>query len=246
MTTKPRSAPVISRFLNSAVSAGAFADSPAMLAPEWSSIASPPTSYSECARPRARGCPRSHARSHACRRPIAVRRRTPDPPSRRPGRRSRGASSSLRRTPPVPVHERRIFPVRVDGAVKDALRLGAIGFDAVKHLALCRVEKRPPKLDLDVYPYLPKATIGRTSATSYMCLLGGDMGADMRGKGQGHSHALAGGEARHAATSADSPRAPSVGGWSPSAWAQARINPATSHPGGQLLCAARRSSNSRS
>ena len=76
--------------------------------------------------------------------------------------------------------------------------------------------------------------------------MGGDMGADMRGKGQGHSHALAGGEARHAATSADSPRAPSVGGWSPSAWAQVRINPATSHSGGQLLCAARRSSNSRS
>ena len=57
------------------------------------------------------------------------------------------------------------------GAVKDALRLGAIGFDAVKHLVLCRLEKRPPKLDLDVYPYLPKATVGRTSATSYMCLL---------------------------------------------------------------------------
>ena len=59
----------------------------------------------------------------------------------------------------------------LDGAVKDALRLGAIGFDAVKHPVLCRVEKRPPKLDLDVYPYLPKATVGRTSATSYMCLL---------------------------------------------------------------------------
>ena len=62
----------------------------------------------------------------------------------------------------------------LDGAVKDALRLGAIGFDAVKHLVLCRLEKRPPKLDLDVYPYLPKATVGRTSATSYMCLLSED------------------------------------------------------------------------
>jgi hypothetical protein len=30
--------------------------------------------------------------------------------------------------------------------------MGAIGFDAVKHLVLCQVEKRPPKLDLDVYP----------------------------------------------------------------------------------------------
>ena len=35
------------------------------------------------------------------------------------------------------------------GAVKDALRLGAIGDDAVKHLVLCRIERRPPKLDPD-------------------------------------------------------------------------------------------------
>jgi transposase len=58
-------------------------------------------------------------------------------------------------------------------AVKTALRLGAVGFDAVKHLLLCRVEKRPPKLDLDVYPYLPRATVARTSAASYMCLVSG-------------------------------------------------------------------------
>ena len=59
-------------------------------------------------------------------------------------------------------------------AVKAALRLGAVGFDAVKHLVLCRVEKRPPKLDLDVYPYLPRATVARTSAASYMCLVSGN------------------------------------------------------------------------
>lgn len=58
-------------------------------------------------------------------------------------------------------------------AVKDALRLGAIGFDAVKHLVLCRVERRPPKLDLDLYPYLPKANVGTTNAASYMCLMRG-------------------------------------------------------------------------
>ena len=45
------------------------------------------------------------------------------------------------------------------GAVKDALRLGAIGYDAVKHLVLCRIERRPPKLDLDIYPYLPRANV---------------------------------------------------------------------------------------
>ena len=33
----------------------------------------------------------------------------------------------------------------VEGAVGDALRLGAIGFDAVKHLVLCRIERRPPQ-----------------------------------------------------------------------------------------------------
>ena len=56
-------------------------------------------------------------------------------------------------------------------AVKTALRLGTIGFDAVKHLVLCQVEKRPPKLNLDVYPYLPRATVETTSAAAYMCLM---------------------------------------------------------------------------
>ena len=55
----------------------------------------------------------------------------------------------------------------------NATRLGAVGFDAVKHLVLCQVEKRPPKLDLDVYPHLPKADVGTTSAASYMSLLRG-------------------------------------------------------------------------
>ena len=58
-------------------------------------------------------------------------------------------------------------------AIKNALRMGAIGFDAVKHLVLCQVEKRPPKLDLDCYPYLPRANVGATSAASYMCLMAG-------------------------------------------------------------------------
>ena len=60
----------------------------------------------------------------------------------------------------------------VEAAIGDALKLGAIGFDAVKHLVLCRIERRPPRLDLDVYPYLPKARVATTSARSYMSLLG--------------------------------------------------------------------------
>jgi hypothetical protein len=52
--------------------------------------------------------------------------------------------------------------------------MGAIGFDAIKHLVLCRVERRPPRLDLDVYPYLPKARVEKTSAAAYMCLISED------------------------------------------------------------------------
>jgi hypothetical protein len=61
----------------------------------------------------------------------------------------------------------------VHGAVRDALRLGAIGYDAVKHLLLCRIERRPPRLDLDVYPYLPRARVATTTAATYMSLLAG-------------------------------------------------------------------------
>ena len=60
----------------------------------------------------------------------------------------------------------------VQGAIQQAIEMGAIGYDAVKHLVLCRVEKRPPRLDLDFYPYLPKANVGTTRPSSYMSLMG--------------------------------------------------------------------------
>jgi hypothetical protein len=56
----------------------------------------------------------------------------------------------------------------VHGRGEDRAAPGAVGFDAVKHLVLCRIEKRPPRLDLDVYPYLPRANVATTSAASYM------------------------------------------------------------------------------
>jgi transposase len=55
-------------------------------------------------------------------------------------------------------------------AVRDAIARGAIGFDAVKHLVLCRIERRPPRLDMTIYPYLPRATVATTSAKAYMDL----------------------------------------------------------------------------
>ena len=61
----------------------------------------------------------------------------------------------------------------VEAGIKSALERGTIGFDAVKHLVLCRIERRPPRLDMTVYPYLPNAHVAATSASDYMALLVG-------------------------------------------------------------------------
>ena len=61
----------------------------------------------------------------------------------------------------------------VAAGVRDAIDRGVIGFDAVKHLVLCRIERRPPRLDMSVYPYLPNATVATTSARTYLDLLTG-------------------------------------------------------------------------
>jgi transposase len=52
--------------------------------------------------------------------------------------------------------------VEVTQAIEDALELGTIGFDAVKHLLLCRIEN---------YPHLPSAQVRTTQAADYMSLL---------------------------------------------------------------------------
>jgi hypothetical protein len=56
-------------------------------------------------------------------------------------------------------------------AIEDALRLGTISFDAVRHLLLCRIERRPPRLDMENYPHLPMAQVQTTQAADYMTLL---------------------------------------------------------------------------
>ena len=43
----------------------------------------------------------------------------------------------------------------------------------MKRLLLCRLEGRPPRLDLDLYPYLPRVTVKTTSARDYLALLSG-------------------------------------------------------------------------
>ena len=59
----------------------------------------------------------------------------------------------------------------VAAAVGEALRFPAIAFDAVKHLLLCAIERRPPKLDLENYPHLPLTEVALTRAADYQVLL---------------------------------------------------------------------------
>ena len=56
-------------------------------------------------------------------------------------------------------------------AVTEAIRLGAIGFDAVKQITLARIERRPVRLDLTAYPHLPKLAVKTTSAADYTVLV---------------------------------------------------------------------------
>ena len=59
----------------------------------------------------------------------------------------------------------------VTHAIEDALQLGTISFDAVKHLLLCRIDRRPPRLDMENYPHLPLAEVRTTQASDYSMLL---------------------------------------------------------------------------
>ena len=59
---------------------------------------------------------------------------------------------------------------QVEEAVAQALKLGAVSFDAVKMLLLARLENRPVRLDLTFYPYLPAATVAATDPRAYLGL----------------------------------------------------------------------------
>jgi len=58
-------------------------------------------------------------------------------------------------------------------AVTEAIHLGAIGFDAVKLIALARIERRPVRLDLAAYPHLPRLVVQTTRAADYAALVPG-------------------------------------------------------------------------
>ena len=55
-------------------------------------------------------------------------------------------------------------------AVTEAIHIGAVGFDAIKLIALARIERRPARLDLAAYPHLPKMAVKTTCAADYAVL----------------------------------------------------------------------------
>jgi hypothetical protein len=61
-------------------------------------------------------------------------------------------------------------------AALEAIRLGAIGFDAVKQIAHARAQRRPARLDLSAYPFLPPARVTTTRPADYLALLSGTAG----------------------------------------------------------------------
>jgi hypothetical protein len=59
----------------------------------------------------------------------------------------------------------------VEASVAHALDIGAISFDAVKMIVLAKLEHRPPRLDLTLYPYLPRTQVRATDTRSYLDLM---------------------------------------------------------------------------
>ena len=55
-------------------------------------------------------------------------------------------------------------------AVTQAIQIGAAGFDAVKPIALARIERRPAQLDLAAYPHLPRTAVKTASSADYAVL----------------------------------------------------------------------------
>jgi transposase len=62
---------------------------------------------------------------------------------------------------------------QVTAAVREAVKRRLLGFDAVKHLLLARIERRPANLDLSRYPHLPQPFVAATRTADYATLLAG-------------------------------------------------------------------------
>jgi hypothetical protein len=64
------------------------------------------------------------------------------------------------------------FPLaELTAAIEQVLALNTISFDAVRHLVLCRIDRKPLRLDMANWPHLPLTQVRTTHAADYMSLL---------------------------------------------------------------------------
>jgi hypothetical protein len=61
--------------------------------------------------------------------------------------------------------------MRAASRIKELIHIGAIGFDAGKHIALARIERRPARLDLSAHPHRPRMEVKTTCAADNATLL---------------------------------------------------------------------------
>jgi transposase len=61
----------------------------------------------------------------------------------------------------------------VTRGIKEGLHMGIFSEDGIKHLILCRIEDRPPTLNLLEFPHIPNTTVITTNTSLYDSLIGG-------------------------------------------------------------------------
>ena len=61
----------------------------------------------------------------------------------------------------------------VAGGIHQGIQMGVLSYDGIKHLVLCQVEEKPPRLNLLSLPAVPSVRVAQTKVSSYQQLMGG-------------------------------------------------------------------------
>lgn len=95
----------------------------------------------------------------------------------KPGALEKAAALQGWALPPAFQHLRHLLEARMGNRGKREfiqvlrlLEIAAIGFDAVRQIVLARVQRRPARLDLTAYPWLPGTEVRMTRAADYAAL----------------------------------------------------------------------------
>ena len=61
----------------------------------------------------------------------------------------------------------------VAGGIRQGLQMGILSYEGIKHLILCQVEEKPPRLNLVSLPAVPSVRVAQTKVSAYQHLMGG-------------------------------------------------------------------------